>query len=144
MQKRGCSGDNKEGKARLGKKAIKAVRQVECIHHAHRIQHGDNIESAPAKKNCTTRQIKGRNNQRVGQIEEEPSCCRLDQKFLITAQPVVCVFDLFGPVIQKTGKETDSHKDHCSDVQPCQTRSSRCEEVGCCGSGNVEKQHQTT
>src|SRR5450756_237175 len=143
MQKRGYAGDSKCGKTRLGEQAIKAVRQVECIHHADRVQHGNDVEGPAAKKNCTTRQMKGRNDRWVRQIEKEPSCCCLDQEFLVAKQSVISVFELFGPVIQKTGKETDSYENHCSDVQPCQARSPHHEEIGCHGSGNVENQHQT-
>src|SRR5664280_2484590 len=81
--------------------AIKAVRQVECIHHADRVQHGNNIESPAAKKNCATRQIKGRDDRWVRQIEKEPSCCCLNQEFLVATQSVISAFDLFSPVVQK-------------------------------------------
>src|SRR5664279_770668 len=143
MQKRGYSGHSKCGKTRLSEQAVKAVRQVECIHHADRVQHGNSVEGPAAKKNCSTRQMKDRNDQWVCQIEKEPGCCCLNQEFLVATQSVISVFDLFSPVVQKTGKKTDGYEDHCGDVQPCPTRSPHHEEISCHGSGNVENQHQT-
>src|SRR5664280_1457239 len=112
MQERGYSGHSKCGKTRFSEQAVKAVGQVECIHHADRVQHGNNVEGPATKKNCTTRQIKGRNDRWVRQIEKEPSCCCLNQEFLVATQSVISVFELFGPVIQKTRKETDCYKNH--------------------------------
>src|SRR5450830_656809 len=113
MQKRGYSSHNKCGKTRLSEQAVKAVRQIECIHHADRVQHGKNVESPATKKNCTARQMKGRNDRRVCQIEEESSRRCLDQEFLVAKQSVISVFDLFSPVVQKTGKETDDYENQC-------------------------------
>src|SRR5450756_1291890 len=143
MQKRGHSGDNKCGKTCLGEQAIKAVRQVECTHHANRVQHCNNEEDPATKKNYSTRQMKGRNDRRVCQIEKEPSCRCLDQQLLVAKQSVTSVFELFGPVVQKTGNETDDYENQCGDVKPCQISSPHHEEISCHGSDNVENQHQT-
>src|SRR5664280_3453261 len=89
MQKRGYSGHSKCGKTRLSEQAVKAVRQVECIHHADRVQHGNSVEGPAAKKNCSTRQMKDRNDQWVCQIEKEPGCCCLNQEFLVATQSVI-------------------------------------------------------
>src|SRR5450756_2941806 len=93
MQKRGYSGHSKCGKTRLSEQAIKAVRQVERVNHADRVQHGNNVEGPTAKKNCTTRQTKSRNDRWVRQIEKEPSRCCLDQKFLVAKQSIISVFE---------------------------------------------------